>query len=271
VTERYCRNCGHELAETDRFCPNCGTPVHQGAHVPTPEADVDVPSPPQKAGATTPPPDEVEGREEFPVAFFTVVAAIGGSVSAALLWAASQSATGDYISVSYWPLLLAFAIFLGALLPGVFGFAFGFSLRGLRPLPAHLAGLAIGTLVFGMICLFTVKKIVTKLPIAEALELLPETVFIPAIAALTTAMFYMSSSFIGRAWRRQKAGEPSRASTSVREASDQPQTPRQQATARLSGEETWTPRQQAIVGLIGTIAAALIGLFGVLVQVLLPD
>jgi hypothetical protein len=62
VTERHCRNCGHELAETDRFCPKCGTPVHEAAHVPTPEADVDVPSPPQQAGATTPPPDEA-GRE----------------------------------------------------------------------------------------------------------------------------------------------------------------------------------------------------------------
>jgi zinc-ribbon domain len=268
VTDRYCRNCGHELAETDRFCPNCGTPVHEAAHVPTPEADVDVPSPPQQAGVTTPPPDKVEGREEFPVAFFTVAAAIGGSVSAGLLWSAAQSASDDYIDASRWPLLLAFAIFFGVLLPGVFGFAFGYSVRGLRPLPAHLAGLAIGTFGFGMICLFTVNKIVTYRPIAEALELRPETVFIPAIAALITPMFYMSSSFIGRAWRRQKAGEPSRTSTSVREASDQPQTPRQQATVRLSGE-TWTPRQQAMVGLIGTIAAALIGLFGTLVTVFL--
>ena len=62
MTERYCRNCGHELAETDRFCPNCGTPVHEAAHVPTPEADVDVPSPPQQARVTTPPSDEA-GRE----------------------------------------------------------------------------------------------------------------------------------------------------------------------------------------------------------------
>src|SRR5215212_12203587 len=62
VANRYCRTCGHELAETDRFCPNCGTPVHQAAHVPTPEADVDVPLPPQQAGVTTPPPDEA-GRE----------------------------------------------------------------------------------------------------------------------------------------------------------------------------------------------------------------
>jgi hypothetical protein len=37
--------------------------------------------------------------------------------------------------------------------------------------------------------------------------------------------------------------------------------------AQLSGEN-WTPRQQAMVGLIGTIVAALIGLFGVLIQVL---
>ena len=33
------RNCGHELSETDRYCANCGTPVHEAAHVPTPEAD----------------------------------------------------------------------------------------------------------------------------------------------------------------------------------------------------------------------------------------
>jgi zinc-ribbon domain len=239
VTDRYCRNCGHELAETDRFCPNCGTPVHEVAHVPTPEADVDVPSPPQQAGVTTLPPDDAR-REEFPVAFFTVVAAIGGSVSAGLSWPAVIYP--EWGVPSPWP-FLAFAIFFGALLPGVFGFAFGFSVRGLRPLPAHLAGLAIGTFVFGMICLFTVEKIVTYRPIAEALELRPETVFIPAIAALITAMFYMSSAFIGRAWRRQKAGESSR--TSVREASDQPQTPRQQRMAQLSGEN-WTPRQQAI-------------------------
>src|SRR5215208_6936947 len=266
VAERHCRNCGHELAETDRFCPNCGTPAHEAAHVPTPEADVDVPSPPQQAGATTPPPDEPAGREVFPVAFFTVVAAIGGSVSAGVLWLAAESATDNYIDVSYWPLLLAFGIFLGALLPGVFGFAFGFSVRGLRPLPAHLAGLAIGTFVFGMICLFTVKGIVTYAgSIAEALELRPETVFIPAIATLSTAMFFMSTAFIGHARRRQQAGEPSRISPSAGEASDQPQTPRQQAGVEHS-EPNWTPRQQAIVGLIGTIVAALIGLLGVLLS-----
>jgi hypothetical protein len=47
LADRFCRNCGHELAEDDRFCPNCGTPVHEAAHVPTPEADVPVPPPPQ--------------------------------------------------------------------------------------------------------------------------------------------------------------------------------------------------------------------------------
>src|SRR5829696_4386039 len=36
---RYCSNCGHELAEKDRFCANCGTPVHEAAHMPTPEAE----------------------------------------------------------------------------------------------------------------------------------------------------------------------------------------------------------------------------------------
>ena len=67
MTERHCRNCGHELAETDLFCPNCGTPVHEAAHVPTPDADVDVPSPPQQARVTTPPPDEVEGPQQGPL------------------------------------------------------------------------------------------------------------------------------------------------------------------------------------------------------------
>ena len=54
MADRFCRNCGHELAENDRFCPNCGTPVDQAAHVPTPEADVPVPPPPgqQQAGQT---------------------------------------------------------------------------------------------------------------------------------------------------------------------------------------------------------------------------
>jgi hypothetical protein len=55
VADRYCSNCGHELAEDDRFCPNCGRPVHETAHVPTPEADVPVPPPPQLAGGTAPP------------------------------------------------------------------------------------------------------------------------------------------------------------------------------------------------------------------------
>jgi len=39
---------------------------------------------------------------------------------------------------------------------------------------------------------------------------------------------------------------------------------------RLSGEN-WTPRQQAMLGLIGTIIAALIGFLGVLVQVFLGN
>jgi hypothetical protein len=39
VADGSCRNCGHELAENARFCANCGTPVHEAAHVSTPEAD----------------------------------------------------------------------------------------------------------------------------------------------------------------------------------------------------------------------------------------
>jgi hypothetical protein len=58
LADRYCRNCGRELSGDDRFCPNCGAPVHQAAHVPTPEADVPVPPPPQQDWDTTSPPPQ---------------------------------------------------------------------------------------------------------------------------------------------------------------------------------------------------------------------
>ena len=44
--QRYCSNCGHELSPEDQFCPNCGRPVHETAHVPTQEANVQVPPTP---------------------------------------------------------------------------------------------------------------------------------------------------------------------------------------------------------------------------------
>jgi hypothetical protein len=49
---RYCSNCGHELGDAAQFCPNCGSPVHRTAHVPTPEADVPVPPPPNQQQAS---------------------------------------------------------------------------------------------------------------------------------------------------------------------------------------------------------------------------
>ena len=58
IRDRYCRNCGQELAEDDRFCPKCGRSVHQTAQVPTPEADAPVPPPSQQQvweTATLPP------------------------------------------------------------------------------------------------------------------------------------------------------------------------------------------------------------------------
>jgi hypothetical protein len=271
MADRYCRNCGHELAETDRFRPNCGTPVHQGAHVPTPEADVDVPLPSQQGVATTPPTDE-SGLEDFPVMFFTVVATVGGGVSAALVAVASWYPEWGVTNSQRWA-YLTFGLFLGILLPVVVGFAFGYSVRQLRLLPSHAAIVAISTLLFGVTCVIAVTKLHHGGENVIATFLMswhPEFVFIPVSASLTTAMFYTSSAFIGHARRRQIAGESSRASASVRKASDPLQTPRQQAMGRLSGEN-WTPRQQAMVGLLGTIIAALIGLFGVLVQVFLGN
>ena len=197
---------------------------------------------------------------------------VGGSVSASLAAMASWYPSWGVTNVQRLT-YLAFALFLGLLLPVVLGFAFGYSVRRLRPLPAHSAILAIGTFVFGIICVVTVSNLMwgEARVVAEFFQgWHPEFVLIPAGVSLTTAMFYTSCAFIGHARRRQKAGELSRTSTSVREASDQPQTPRQQAMDRLSGQN-WTPRQQAMVGLMGTIIAALIGLFGVLVQVFFSD
>jgi len=53
--DRYCRSCGQELESEDQFCGSCGRPVHATAHVPTPEADVPVPPPPQVEDNPVPP------------------------------------------------------------------------------------------------------------------------------------------------------------------------------------------------------------------------
>jgi hypothetical protein len=53
MADRYCRNCGHELAENNRFCTNCRAPAHQAGHIPTPESDTAAPPPPiQQARGT---------------------------------------------------------------------------------------------------------------------------------------------------------------------------------------------------------------------------
>ena len=57
MADRYCSNCGQELREDARFCSDCGRPVHEVAHVPTPEADVSVPPPPQGTQGVSDPVD----------------------------------------------------------------------------------------------------------------------------------------------------------------------------------------------------------------------
>ena len=57
MANRYCSNCGHELSEDASFCSSCGRPVHETAHVPTPDTDVPVPPPPStQQQAEAPPP-----------------------------------------------------------------------------------------------------------------------------------------------------------------------------------------------------------------------
>src|SRR5215207_5250328 len=44
---RYCSNCGQPLDPNAQFCQSCGQPVHQTAQIPTPQAYVPTPPPPQ--------------------------------------------------------------------------------------------------------------------------------------------------------------------------------------------------------------------------------
>jgi len=62
VAQRYCSNCGQQLRPEEQVCPNCGRPELETAHVPTPEADVPLPPPPQAetGGTTSPSPRQAE-------------------------------------------------------------------------------------------------------------------------------------------------------------------------------------------------------------------
>jgi uncharacterized membrane protein YvbJ len=48
--QRYCTNCGHQLGLNESFCQNCGRPTHETAQIPTPQANVPTPPPPQQSG-----------------------------------------------------------------------------------------------------------------------------------------------------------------------------------------------------------------------------
>jgi hypothetical protein len=60
--DRYCRNCGQELQPEDQFCAGCGRPVQANARVPTPEADVPIPPPPQQAEDRPDPPQAPQAQ-----------------------------------------------------------------------------------------------------------------------------------------------------------------------------------------------------------------
>jgi hypothetical protein len=78
VADRYCRNCGQALRPEARFCTGCGRAVYETAHVPTPEAVVSVPPPPQPAAdspeaaesATLPAPPASAQQQQRPAGFW---------------------------------------------------------------------------------------------------------------------------------------------------------------------------------------------------------
>jgi hypothetical protein len=81
VEGRHCGNCGHELSEDARFCPECGQPVHETAHVPTPEADVPVPpSPGQSSAGYTQPRTEAPPQQQGSMVGRSFGAGFGASI-----------------------------------------------------------------------------------------------------------------------------------------------------------------------------------------------
>jgi hypothetical protein len=111
--DRYCRNCGHELQTEDRFCANCGRPVHDTAHVPTPEADVPVPPPIPPAQASDPQPQEQPPGEERDATWWAMqlmvvvflVLGIGETVQG--MPATSSKSVGFQVGVGMAPAIVA--------------------------------------------------------------------------------------------------------------------------------------------------------------------
>src|SRR5215208_4437828 len=106
--DRHCRNCGQALQTEDRFCANCGRPVHVTATVPTPEADVPIPPPPQQAEDRPVPSqapqaqsseEQVRRAPRGPLwAILTVFLVVGvGQVVKGMLTAPAGKALGDQI------------------------------------------------------------------------------------------------------------------------------------------------------------------------------
>lgn len=61
MANRYCTNCGHELAPDDRFCMQCGRPVHATAQVSGQGTDVPTSSPYRQQPQEAPPSRGIRG------------------------------------------------------------------------------------------------------------------------------------------------------------------------------------------------------------------
>jgi hypothetical protein len=144
--KRYCSNCGHELRPEDQFCPNCGRPVHRTAQVPTPEANVPVPPPPQTGGTGAAAPEQPVQERGEPVtnpltwrqfAIVTLLAGFGGLILPALTsWLVIIP-----LGLGYVPLLILAVLYLANL---VFGFFVGYSSPSRNLRVYGFLGLAVG-------------------------------------------------------------------------------------------------------------------------------
>jgi hypothetical protein len=78
--------------------------------------------------------------------------------------------------------------------------------------------------------------------------------FLSAIYVVAPCLLYVSGVLIGNAVQRRVTG---------RRSGTIPASPLSRTTSAATGSGTgWTPRQQAILGFVGTVVAALLGLFG---------
>jgi len=144
--------------------------------------------------------------------------------------------------------------------PSIFGFWVGFRQKDLRLWPrvirfGVLVGVAdsLGVVGFMIGLLLALRLFIGSLPADEVANFLPSAFYIVA-PFFSGWLLYVSGTLIGNALQRLRTGLMSGTT---------PVSPLSRTTpASPESHTNWTPRKQAMLGLAGSVIAALIGLIG---------